>query len=178
MIPGCTLLAIRYPLVLRCPVPPSRRWPSGPGALLLRCQILQAPLFPFSHTGGNMEPLFRRYRHQLNSIGWASNHAHSTADTLCPLHLCLAIFIVSYGFYRATLDARATGNTLFRINDGAVVRSLGRFLQTKVRGPEENTAAITAAVTRPDKLRSLSSHSESIERQVNVPHLLKFAKEL
>ena len=88
-----------------------------------------------------MEPLFCRYRHQLNRIGWASDHAHSTADTLCPFHLRLAILILSDGVYRATLDAHAAGNTLFRINDGAVVRSLRRFLQTEVRGSAENTAA-------------------------------------
>ena len=125
-----------------------------------------------------MEPLLIRYRHQLNRISWASNHAHSTADTLCPVHHRLAILILSYGFYRATLDAHAAGNTCVWSNDGAVVRSLRRFLQTKVRGPKENTAAITAAVTGADELRSLGSHGESIERQVYVPHLIKFAKEL
>jgi len=81
-------------------------------------------------------------------------------------------------FYRAAFDAHAAGNTFFWINDGPVVRSLCRFLQTEVRGPAENTAAITAAVTRADKLRRLRSHGESIEREVNMPHLFEFAKEL
>lgn len=55
---------------------------SGPlaTALLFRCQILQAPLFPFRHTGGSMEPLLRRHRHQLNRIGWAADHADTASN--------------------------------------------------------------------------------------------------
>jgi len=125
-----------------------------------------------------MEPLLRGHRHQLDGIRWALDHTYATPDTLCPFHLRLAILILSDGVYRATLDAHAAGNTCVWSNDGAVVGSLRRFLQTEVRGPEENTAAITAAVTRADELRSLRSHGESIERQVNVPHLLKLTQEL
>ena len=71
-----------------------------------------------------MEPLLSGYRHQLDRIGWAFDHAHAAADTLVPGSYDLPRFFLSAGSFisfsdgvnRATLDAHAAGNAFFRIN--------------------------------------------------------------
>jgi hypothetical protein len=97
--------------------------------LLLRCRIPQAHLFPFRHTGGNMEPPLGGDRLHLNRLSWASNHAHATTEALRPFHLRLAFLILGNGFYRAMLDAHAAGKTVVWSNDRKAARSLRRFLQ-------------------------------------------------